>query len=185
MSLSRRAFTLGLGASSLVGSAEGADSKRRQPVEAADESKNSEAWQPKFFDPHQFETVAALSELIIPATDTPGAREAQVARYLDRILADSPEAARTAFLEGLWWADGYCLRLEGKPFKDLSDHQQTRIFLALFHSADPALETGRAFVRSMKDWTTKIYYSTEIGDRELNKNGHTPSTYAQSCGFEG
>ena len=174
MSLSRRAFTVGLGAASLVRSAEAADPKGKSPVAQADE-------QPKFFDPHQFETVASISELIIPATDTPGAREAQVARFLDQILADSPETTRTAFLEGLWWTDGYCLRVEGKPFKDLNEQQQTQIFLTLLDSTDPAFETGRTFVQAMKDWTTKIYYSTEIGERELNKDGRVPSSYAQPC----
>mgnify|MGYP000532372260 CR=1 FL=1 len=35
-------------------------------------------WKPKLFDGHQNDTVIVLTELIIPATDTPGAKAAQV-----------------------------------------------------------------------------------------------------------
>src|SRR2546422_6710982 len=39
-------------------------------------------------DPHQSETVATIAEMIIPATDTPGARAAQVHRFIDLLLAE-------------------------------------------------------------------------------------------------
>ena len=46
-------------------------------AEPPDPSLSSPDWKPKFFDEHENETVVVLSDLIIPATDTPGAREAQ------------------------------------------------------------------------------------------------------------
>src|SRR2546422_2384529 len=39
-------------------------------------------------DPHQNETVATIAELIIPKTDTPGAREAGGPPFIDVMLAD-------------------------------------------------------------------------------------------------
>src|SRR6059036_927654 len=39
-------------------------------------------------NPHQNETAATIAELIIPKTDTPGAREAGVPGFIDVMLAD-------------------------------------------------------------------------------------------------
>jgi hypothetical protein len=136
---------------------------------------------PKLFDEHELATVAALAEAIIPATDTPGAREAHVAEYLDLILSDSPESVRTPFREGLWWFDGYCQRSAGAPFKDLPTAQQLRIVSELHDSSDEKHHTGHLFVHSTKVWTARIYYSTEIGTQELNKGGRVPQTYVGHC----
>ena len=175
MSVSRRVFTSGLAILPLV------KARPQAPEAQASSEQPSPAWQARFFDEHQLETVAVIAERIIPATDTPGAREALVHQHLDSILADSPEAVRTRFLEGLWWLDGYCLRSEGKPFKELTPTAQTELLLRLHDSSEPDLEPGKNFVGLAKTWTAKIYYSTQIGEQELNKGGRVPSSYATSC----
>ncbi len=181
MSLSRRAFTTGLAVTGLV---KGHPQEEHGTAETAPPSSESAAgWQPKVFDDHQLETVATMAELIIPKTDTPGAREALVHQHLDHILSDSPEGARSKFLEGLWWMDGYCLRSAAKPFKDLDPEKQMQVLLALYESPDSELQPGRIFVQEMKAWTAKIYYSTEVGQKELNKGGRVPSSYAPACSF--
>src|SRR3989442_11662089 len=52
-------------------------------------------------DPHQSETVATMAELIIPATDTPGARAAQVDRLISLLLGEwATGRHRPSFLAG-------------------------------------------------------------------------------------
>lgn len=177
MSLSRRAFTTGVALTPLL---KGKPATARAE-QAQEQEGSSRAWQAKLFDRHQLATVAVLAELIIPTTDTPGAREALVHQHLDDILAVSPETARNQFLEGLWWLDGHSLRTQAKPFKDVAPEKQMQMLAALYETSEPDLQPGRQFVHGMKTWTAKVYYSTQIGQRELNKGGRVPSSYARAC----
>ena len=134
-------------------------------------------WKPQLFDAHQNQTVVALTELIIPQTDTPGAKAANVNRYLDLLLNDGPERQRVEFLEGLGWLDNYARSLHGAPFVKLTAAQQTAILTDL-DSAKSGLEPGVRFFRQAKGWTSRIYYNTAIGYAELNKGGRVPSSFA-------
>jgi hypothetical protein len=184
MSLSRRAFASGLAIVPLVAGKPQSEHRMSQEVNqaSAPDAPSKPEWRPEFFDEHQLETVSAVAELIIPKTDTPGARDALVHQHLDHILAASPEADQTKFLEGLWWLDGYCLRSSAAPFAGLSFPDQMRILTHLYESSDPDLKPGTEFVHLAKTWTAKIYYSTQIGALELNKDGRVPAHYTSVCG---
>jgi gluconate 2-dehydrogenase gamma chain len=93
MKLSRRTFATGLVGSSLLSGQEAVPSASPQP--AVD--PHSAEWKPEFLDQHELETFASLAELIIPATDTPGAREAMVHRHVDRILLENRADVQTMF----------------------------------------------------------------------------------------
>src|SRR5579875_364704 len=50
-----------------------------------------EKYTPQFFTPAEYRTIDQLSELIIPADTTPGAREAGVAEFIDFMTASDSE----------------------------------------------------------------------------------------------
>ncbi|MDX2154699.1 MAG: gluconate 2-dehydrogenase subunit 3 family protein [Bryobacteraceae bacterium] len=135
------------------------------------------AWTPQVFDAHQNETVVALTELIIPATDTPGAKAALVNRYIDLLLADGPAPQREAFLSGLAWLDGYAMKQHSKPFVRCTAAEQTAMLETLDAARGGDLATGARFFRMAKGMTARIYYSTQIGFDELNKGGRVPATF--------
>ena len=139
-------------------------------------------WKPKLFDEHQNATVIALTELIIPATDTPGAKAAQVNRFLDLLLADGSQEDRVAFISGLNWLDGNAIRQHKHPFVKCTPAQQTAILTTLDTGKDAGIAAGRRFFRLAKSWTSRIYYNTQIGYQELNKGGRVPSTYGCTHG---
>ena len=129
-------------------------------------------WKPELFDAHQNETVIVLSELIIPATDTPGAKAALVNRWMDRLLAAGPQAQRDAFVSGLGWLDSVAMGKHAKPFTRLTEAEQGAILKEMDGGSGP----GTQFFRMAKALTSRIYYSTEIGMRELYKGGRVPAT---------
>jgi hypothetical protein len=130
------------------------------------------AWKPLLFDAHQNDTVAALADLIIPATDTPGAKAAGVNRYIDLLLNDGPVEQRNEFLAGLAYLDGQAIAKHGQPFVKCTAAQQTAILTDFDKGSGP----GSRFFRMAKMMTSRIYYSTEIGTKELNKGG-IPASY--------
>lgn len=135
------------------------------------------AWKPQALDAHQNDTVIALTDIIIPSTDTPGAKAAQVNRYIDLLLHDGPLSERGRFLEGLSFLDAYAIRKHGEPFVRCTAAQQTAILEAFDKNETLDVAPGHRFFRMAKQLTSRIYYSTEIGYKELNKGGRVPSTF--------
>ena len=82
--------------------------------------------------PHQDATVTAMAELIIPRTDTPGAKDTQVNLFIDHILADwCSDQERAQFLVGLADVDFRTQSLFQKNFVAASPAQQAEILRSL------------------------------------------------------
>ncbi len=135
-------------------------------------------WKPSFLDDHQNETVIALTEAIIPSTDTPGAKAARVNRYIDLFLRDGDPLLRETFMAGLNLIDGDSLRRHGHPFVHLTPVEQAELLRTL----DTATGPGHDFFQRAKFMTAGIYYNTQIGYAELNKGGRIPATFG--CAHE-
>jgi hypothetical protein len=138
------------------------------------------------FNPHQNDTVVAMIDQIIPATDTPGAKAARVNEFIDVILTEwAVEDERQNFLGGLAGVDKQSNELFGKNFVDASPAQQ----FALLRAMDESVAAARArrqrhgntipedrdkqlrgdFFTVFKDITLHGYYTSEIGfTQELN-----------------
>lgn len=123
-------------------------------------------WTPTVLSAEQFETVAVLAELIIPETDTPGARAALVDRYVDGVLAEASPTVRERFLEGLAWIDARSRALFGARFTGASAAQQHELLTRL--AAQPSSEetAGVEFFEAIKAMTITGYYTSEIGLRQ-------------------
>lgn len=129
-------------------------------------------WTPAVLSPQQFETVGTLVELIIPTTDTPGARAALVDRYVDGVLRTAAPSTRTRFLEGLSWIDSRSKVLFTQPFVGATSAQQTDLLMRLAATPSSEAEAGVQFFTAIKSMTITGYYTTEIGLRqELGDSG--------------
>jgi hypothetical protein len=138
-------------------------------------------------DAHQNETIVAMMDLIIPATDTPGAKEAKVNEFIDVILTGwATPAERDRLLAGLGDVDKLSANLFSKKFVEASKEQQTALLGSLDDAVDwehgpDSNEDGDGsieydmrlkgeFFRVFKMLTLYGYYTSEIGfTQELKK----------------
>ncbi len=140
-----------------------------------DTALTAKDWKPKFFDAHQNETVEVLSDLIIPDTDTPGARAAQVNRFIDLFLSASDADFQKQYLQALSWLDGYCLKKYANPFARVDRGQQTEILTLLTHkSDDPQIARDAEQFGIIKNSIVYSYYSSEIGSVQELKYDTNP-----------
>jgi hypothetical protein len=117
---------------------------------------------------HQNETVATIAELIIPKTDTAGAREAGVPAFIDVMLADwADDDHRRQFTAGLADVDARARGLFAKDFVTCSEAQQTQILTdldaELARLRDTNSDTSKNFFHDMKWLTLTGYYTSEVG----------------------
>jgi len=172
----RRLTLGGLGAASLpawVEALAGLAEARGHSHAAAPPAPAAE-WAPKVLDTHQDETVTVIAELIIPATDTPGAAAALVNRFVDAVLADAHEAERREFLRGLRWMDARSRELFGADFVKSTPEEQAALLTILSSEKGVSLEDeiGRDFFAAVKSMTITGYYTSEVGmKQELGDDG--------------
>jgi Gluconate 2-dehydrogenase subunit 3 len=102
------------------------------------------AYKLRTLSPQQNAAATAMVDLIIPATDTPGAKATRVNEFIDVILTEwATEDERHSFLSGLAGVDAQSTALFGKNFVEASLAQQT----ALLRSMDDATMASRGIRR--------------------------------------
>lgn len=159
-----------------------------QPVAALPQSHS---YTPLFFSPEQFRMVEHLAEMIIPEDETPGARQAGVAEFIDFMLAnrvpvstsrdirstaDAIEAGneeQTRFVAGLGWMNAHGQALFRHEFMQCSPEEQNDLLeeLAYKEKYKPTTEAGRAFFQMLREYTVVGYYTTKIGLEALGYPG--------------
>jgi gluconate 2-dehydrogenase gamma chain len=127
------------------------------------------SYHPVFFSASEYAVLERLTEIIIPSDETPGAKEAGVAEFIDFIVASDPEV-QYAFRTGLVWLNAHSDRSAGKRFLELSFEQQSSLLepLGFKNKARPGEEDGRTFFALMREYTVTGFYTSEIGFKELD-----------------
>jgi len=138
-------------------------------------------WTPAFFTPEQAHTVAEIAETIIPATDTPGAKDALVERYIDIMLQDiAPEAVQQSFAEGLVAFESTCREKFGAPFAQLSAEQKTEALKGAEASAKAQATKAPntpPFFSLVKQMTLAGYFTSEPGATQALAYVAVPGSY--------
>ncbi len=123
-------------------------------------------YQPKALNARDFELLAALTETIIPQTDSPGAAAAGVPRMLD----EDARGSRSLRLR----LDGALRRFRKDGFLELDPGGRTALMTRYMNDKG---KRGAAF-RTIKDLTIDRYYATEAG--MVDELGYKGQTYLAS-----
>jgi gluconate 2-dehydrogenase gamma chain len=184
MSISRRNALKVLGAAPAAAAltwtpAEAAQAHQhaRQARRAAASAKA--AYAPKFFDAHEWKTVHALVDLIIPRDERSGsATDAGVPEFMDFMMLDQPQR-QLAMRGGLKWLDGESQRRHDRRFVECAPAERTALVddIAYPAKARPGVSHGVAFFTSFRDLTASGFWSSKMGIEDLQYMGNQPTTW--------
>jgi len=107
-------------------------------------------------------TVVVAAERIIPASDTPGATDADVVSFIDRMLSDwyNPDE-RDRFLAGLRELDARCRARHGKDFADCDERDQVGVLTAF--DADVTARRRAGGANPNDHWFAMLKFTTVFG----------------------
>ena len=104
--------------------------------------------------------VAALAERLLPRTDTPGAIDAGVPAFIERMVnAYFTDRERQTFLAGLPEVDALSRSRAGTDFVPLRPEQQDAVLAAL---AEAAVGQGVTFYSLVREATIVGYFTSEL-----------------------
>ena len=160
-------------------------------------------WTPKALTPAEARVLEVVAELIMPATDTPGAREAGVPQFVDRAVADYCSAADAqAIRVGLGRIEADARAAHATTFVSLTPDQQTALLkrydaeaigprvataavgrgetetgLSNQPSSAVVAPNGPPFFPVLKDLVTVGYFTSELGATKAVRYDPVPGAY--------
>lgn len=151
--------------------------------------KPEASWQPVFLSKEQGALVAEVVEIIIPRTDTPGAKDVGVPAFIDTMLEEVyAQEDRDRYIAGLQAFDDAARTVHGKTFVDLTKAQQTAL-VKKFNDEAVAVELAydprpkklrRPFILMTKELTLLGFFCSKPGATEVLQYVAVPGGY-QAC----
>jgi len=143
----------------------------------ADKAAGGGKYTAKYFSDHQYKTLQALCQAIIPADEkSTGALEAGTAEFIDLLTSENPDY-QLALGGGLMWLDAACKDRFGKVYLECARAQQTAMLDLIAYrgnaKADPGLSQGVEFFAFVRNLTIDGYFTSKIGIKDLGYIGNT------------
>lgn len=148
-----------------------------QGCSAKEAAPGAAAFVPKVLNADHFALVSAIAEIMIPKTDTSGAKDAGVPAFIDEVLgAVYDEEARQRFASGAAEFMAEAEKQGGKPF--LEQAPQARAAFVK-QALERALEAGgpRPFILMTRELTLLGFYTSEPGITENMEYEAVPGAF--------
>jgi hypothetical protein len=155
------------------------------------------SWKPTFLTANQANTLAEMTETILPRTATAGAKDIGVPQFLDKMLTKLlSEAEQKDFVTGLEALEKTCKKTNGKYFDECTTAQREALLLAmdkeaakfppnmwgitLLKNPDPI-----TFYRRLKGLTLMAFFTSEKITKEVFAYDEIPGKYIGSLPYTG
>ena len=135
----------------------------------------------EFLTEAELGTVAALVDLILPATATAGsATEAGVTEFIEFMVKDFPPHA-LPIRGGLMWTNSESQRRFQRRFAELETAQQHQILDDIAYpdpdGKRPTMAPGIKFFNLLRNLTVTGYYTSKMGVEDLGYTGNFPNVW--------
>ncbi len=151
---------------------------------AQGQPKPAGPYERKYFNEHEFQTLRALSDWIIPPDEkSQGGIAGGTAELID-LMAGSDKELQISFSGGLGWLDSQMRRRMGKAFIAATKDEQRQILdLIAYRKNDSAdLGPGIEFFSLMRKWTVDAFYSSKEGIEDVGFGGNEALSEYHGCG---
>jgi hypothetical protein len=137
---------------------------------------------PQFFTEDQARIVTEVAEIIIPKTDTPGAKDTGVPGFIDLMLKDCyKKEDQDRFIAGLTAFDEEAKKAYGDSFIYCKPEQQvelvTKVHAAALAEAKENKEAQRPFILMAKELTLLGFFTSEPGATQVLQYIAVPGSY--------
>jgi len=124
-----------------------------------------------------------VAETILPATDTPGAKEAKVGEFMTRIVRDCyTEKDQKIFVDGMQKLNAACKTKNGQSFLESSPEQRHDLLVDLdkeqkAYMAGKKKDDPTHYFRMIKELTLWGYFTSEPGATKALRYVAVPGKY--------
>ena len=132
-----------------------------------------------FFTSHEMQTIAILTDIIIPADDKSGsATDAKVPEFIEFIVKDIPDH-QVPMRGGLRWLDMQCFSRYNNSFRESGKEQQLEMVNEIAYplKAKPGMGPGVAFFNRMRDLTASGFFTSQQGVKDLGYVGNVATKW--------
>jgi len=143
-------------------------------------------WMPRVLSTPQAELVAEVAEIIIPRTDTPGAKDVGIPAFIDTMLKDAYTATdRSRYLAGLNELDAQAQLRHQRRFVALGPEQRSALVQEMHDAAaiaeraltTPPAQLARPFILMTKELTLLGFFTSQVGATQVLQYDPVPGAF--------
>ncbi|HLX45110.1 MAG TPA: gluconate 2-dehydrogenase subunit 3 family protein [Bryobacteraceae bacterium] len=170
--ITRRETLAAIAAMALAGPLELAEAQHVHQATAADAKAAGGMYTPKALTRHEFDSLRALCDVIVP-----GASKGNAAEFIDLLSSQNPEMA-AIYTGGLAWLDEAMKRGYSTDFLTARAEDRTAMLdkLASRRNNNPDLAAGARFFYWTRRMAVDAYYTSAAGIKELGYMGNKGMT---------